>query len=43
MTIYETESGGALFSVGSITWPACVLVDPYVSRITSNVINRFLI
>jgi hypothetical protein len=42
MTIYETESGGAVFSVGSITWPACVLVDPHISRITSNVINRFL-
>lgn len=43
MTIYDTESGGAVFSVGSITWPACVLVDPYISRITANVINRFLL
>jgi N,N-dimethylformamidase len=43
MTIYDTESGGAVFSVGSITWSACVLVDPYISRITSNVINRFLL
>jgi hypothetical protein len=43
MTVYETESGGAVFSVGSITWSACVLVDPYISRITSNVINRFLL
>ena len=43
MTIYETDSGGAVFSVGSITWSACVLVDPYISRITSNVINRFLL
>jgi N,N-dimethylformamidase len=42
MTIYDTPSGGAVFSVGSITWSACVLVDPYISRITSNVINRFL-
>jgi hypothetical protein len=42
MTLYDTESGGAVFSVGSITWPACVLVDAYVSRITANVINRFL-
>ncbi len=39
---YETESGGAVFSVGSITWPACVLVDPDVSRITANVLSRFL-
>jgi hypothetical protein len=43
MTFYDTESGGGVFSVGSITWSACVLVDPYISRITSNVINRFLI
>lgn len=42
MTIYDTDSGGAVFSVGSITWSACVLVDPYISRITSNVINRFI-
>ncbi len=42
MVMYETDSGGAVFSVGSITWPACVLVDPAVSRITANVISRFL-
>jgi N,N-dimethylformamidase len=42
MVFYDTESGGAVFSVGSITWPACLLVDGHVSRITSNVINRFL-
>nr|BAG82735.1 putative large subunit of N,N-dimethylformamidase [uncultured bacterium] len=42
MTIYETESGGAVFSVGSITWSACILVDDPVSRITANVITRFL-
>ena len=42
MTVYDTATGGAVFSVGSITWSACVLVDPYVSRITANVINRFL-
>jgi hypothetical protein len=39
---YETPSGGAVFSVGSITWPASVLVDPAVSRITANVLSRFL-
>jgi hypothetical protein len=42
MTFYDTPGGGAVFSAGSITWPACVLVDPHVSRITANVINRFL-
>lgn len=41
MVHYTTPSGGAVFSVGSITWPACVLVDPIVSRITANVLKRF--
>jgi N,N-dimethylformamidase len=39
---YETASGGAVFSVGSITYVPCLLVDAAVSRITSNVITRFL-
>jgi hypothetical protein len=38
----ETPSGGAVFSVGSITWPACVLVDEPCSRITRNVLERML-
>lgn len=38
---FETPGGGAVFSVGSITWPACVLVDEAVSRITENVLRRF--
>ncbi|MCC6168462.1 MAG: hypothetical protein IT329_14660 [Caldilineaceae bacterium] len=42
MTFYDTAGGGAVFSVGSITWPACVLVDKHVSAITANVIDRFL-
>jgi hypothetical protein len=42
MTYYDTPSGGAVFAVGSITWPACVLVDTHVSAITANVIDRFL-
>ena len=41
MVYYETESGGAVFSVGSITYPASILVDETVSRITTNVIERF--
>ena len=40
---YETESGGAVFSVGSITYPASILVDETVSRITANVIERFVV
>jgi hypothetical protein len=42
MTCYELENGGAVYSVGSITYPASVLVDPAISRITSNVLTRFL-
>ena len=38
---FETASGGEVFSVGSICWPACVLVDDVVSRITANVFERF--
>ena len=41
MIHYTTPSGGEVFSVGSITWPACVLVDEPVSKITANVIRRF--
>jgi N,N-dimethylformamidase len=33
---------GAVFSVGSITWPASILVDEHVGRITRNVLERFL-
>ncbi len=39
---FETPTGGAVFSVGSITWPASLLVDEAVSMITRNVIERFL-
>jgi hypothetical protein len=38
MVYYETPSGGAVFSVGSITYPACLLVDDTISRITNNVL-----
>jgi hypothetical protein len=41
MVYFETPSSGAVFSVGSICWPACVLVDEGVSRITANVLRRF--
>jgi hypothetical protein len=41
MVFYETKSGGAVFSVGSITYPACLLVDETISRITRNVLSRF--
>jgi hypothetical protein len=31
-----------VFSVGSITWPSSILVDPVVGRVTRNVLDRFL-
>jgi hypothetical protein len=42
MIIYDTPSGGQAFSVGSISYPACLLVDDHVSRVTFNVLKRFL-
>ena len=38
---YQTASGGAVYSAGSITYPASILVDEVVSKITANVIKRF--
>jgi hypothetical protein len=43
MVYYEVpQSGGAVFSVGSITYPSSLLVDSHVSRVTLNVLTRFL-
>lgn len=42
MVIHEPAGGGAVFSVGSIAWTASVLVDEAVSKITANVLARFL-
>ncbi len=39
---FETPSGGAVFSVGSITFPTALLCDEPCSRITANVLQRFL-
>ena len=38
---YETPSGGAVFSVGSICWPSSLLVDDVVASVTANVLRRF--
>lgn len=38
----ETPSGGEVFSVGSITFPSALLVDKRCSKITKNVLRRFL-
>ena len=42
MVIRETSSGGGVFSVGSIVWPASLLVDEGVSAVTRTVLRRFL-
>jgi hypothetical protein len=42
MVLHEPAGGGAVFSAGSIAWPASVLVDDAVSKITANVLVRFL-
>lgn len=42
LVIYDTPSGGAVFSTGSITWISSLLVDEPVSTITANVLRRFL-
>ena len=39
---HTTASGGAVFSVGSICWPASILVDEAVSKITANALRRYL-
>lgn len=42
MVWFRTPSGGEVFSVGSITYVASLLVDESTSRITANVLSRFL-
>lgn len=42
LAYYEAKGGGAVFAAGSITWTSAVLVDDHISRITLNVLNRFL-
>ena len=39
---YETASGGAVFSVGSLNWTLALPIDDNVSRITANVLRRYL-
>jgi N,N-dimethylformamidase len=44
LTFYETASGGAVFSVGSIAWPGSLSHNGYdnnVAKITGNVLRRF--
>ena len=42
IVVFDTPSGGSVFSVGSISWPASLPVDENVSRITANVLRRFV-
>jgi len=42
MVIHEPGGGAAVFSVGSITWVPALFTDECVSRITRNVLERFL-
>jgi len=42
MVHYETPSGGQVFSAGSICYPSSLPVDEGVSRVTANVVRRFL-
>jgi len=42
ITYHETGSGGAVFSVGSITWVSALFCDDHVSAVTRNVVRRFL-
>jgi hypothetical protein len=39
---HETAGGGAVYSVGSISYPASLPVDANISKITRNVVERFL-
>lgn len=40
--VYFNLGEGCVFSVGSITWVACLFPDKNVARITRNVMERFL-
>ncbi len=42
MVAFETPSGGGVFSVGSINYVASLPVDEIVSKITENVLRKFL-
>ena len=42
MVHFETPRGGAVFSVGSISWCSSLPVDEHVSQITENAVRKFL-
>jgi len=42
LTLFDTPSGGNVFSASSLCWTLALPIDPMVSKVTSNVLNRFL-
>lgn len=42
IVMHERDLGGAVFSVGSITWVSALFVDEAVSTITRNVLREFV-
>jgi len=42
MVYFDTASGGAVFSAGSISYTCSILVDDGISALTANVLRRFL-
>lgn len=42
MVYFDTPSGGAVFSAGSIAYPASLVVDHPLSLVTANVLRRML-
>jgi hypothetical protein len=42
MVLHEPKRGGTVFSASSICWTSSLWVDDGVSRITANVLRRFL-
>ena len=42
MVVHEPDGGGSVFSTGSITYISSLLVSNAVSRLTANVVRRFL-
>lgn len=39
---YQTDSGGAVFSTGSLCWTLSLPIDESISKITANVLRKFL-
>jgi N,N-dimethylformamidase len=42
MTFFETPAGGAVFSVGSMTYAGSLPMNTPISRLTANVLRRFI-